>query len=277
MTDQRATVDDRPAGGAVHAPTPPTAQWHPAALWLPLLGAGIVVALWWLATIVLDIQPFILPAPPDITETFFRLPGYLLGQTWTTLVETLAGFGLAVVGGLLVAMALTAFKFVERALFPLLVAANAVPKIAIAPLLIVWLGFGAGPKIVMVFLISFFPIVVATVSGLASMPAELGELARSLSASRRQAFVKLRIPWALPQVFIGLKVGITLAVVGAVVGEFSGGDKGLGYVIVASGSSADTALAFAAMTLLAVMSVTLFYLVAAAERLLLPWAREISG
>lgn len=254
-----------------------TARWHPSALWLPLLGAVIVVVLWWLATIVLGIEPFVLPAPPDIAEAFFRLPGYLLRQTWTTLVETLAGFGLAAVGGLLVAVALTASRVVERALFPLLVAANAVPKIAIAPLLIVWLGFGSVPKIVMVLLISFFPIVVAAVSGLATTPVELSELARSLSASRRQMFVKLRIPWALPQIFIGLKVGITLAVVGAVVGEFSGGDQGLGYVIVASGSSADTALAFAAMTLLAVMSVTLFYLVSGAERLLLPWAREISG
>jgi NitT/TauT family transport system permease protein len=277
MADRRATVDERSAGGTVLDAGTRTARWHPAALWLPLLGAGIVVALWWLATIVLDIQPFILPAPPDVTGAFFRLPGYLLRQTWTTLVETLAGFGLAVAGGLIAAVGLTAFRVVERAVFPLLVAANAVPKIAVAPLLVVWLGFGSVPKIVMVFLISFFPIVVAAVSGLASMPAELGELARSLSASRRQTFVKLRIPWALPQIFIGLKVGITLAVVGAVVGEFSGGDRGLGYVIVASGSSADTALAFAAMTLLAVMSVTLFYLVSAAERLLLPWAREISA
>jgi NitT/TauT family transport system permease protein len=273
MADPRATVDDLAAGDTGTR----MARWQPAALWLPLLGAAIIVALWWLATIVFAVQPFILPAPPDITEAFFRLPGYLLRQTWTTLVETLAGFGLAVAGGLLAAVALTASRVVERALFPLLVAANAIPKIAVAPLLIVWLGFGSVPKIVMVFLISFFPIVVAAVSGLTSMPAELGELARSLSASRRQMFVKLRIPWALPQIFIGLKVGITLAVVGAVVGEFSGGDQGLGYVIVASGSSADTALAFAAMMLLAVMSVTLFYLVSATERLLLPWAREISA
>jgi NitT/TauT family transport system permease protein len=277
MADRRVTADDLMAGDTDYAAETRAARWQPSALWLPLLGAVVVVALWWLATIVFAIQPFILPAPPDITEAFFRLPGYLLRQTWTTLVETLAGFGLAVAGGLLAAVALTASRVVERALFPLLVAANAVPKIAVAPLLIVWLGFGSVPKVVMVFLISFFPIVVAAVSGLASMPAELGELARSLSASRRQTFVKLRIPWALPQVFIGLKVGITLAVVGAVVGEFSGGDQGLGYVIVASGSSADTALAFAAMTLLAVMSVTLFYAVSATERLLLPWAREVTA
>ena len=128
-----------------------------------------------------------------------------------------------------------------------------------APLLVVWLGFGSVPKISMVVLISFFPIVVAAMSGLTSTPVELTELARSLSASRSQTFVKLRIPWALPQIFVGLKVAVTLAVVGAVVGEFAGGDQGLGYVIVASGASADTSLAFAAMTLLSAMSVILFY------------------
>jgi NitT/TauT family transport system permease protein len=144
-------------------------------------------------------------------------------------------------------------------------------------LLVVWLGFGSVPKICMVVLISIFPIVVATMSGLTSTPVELTELARSMSASRRQTFVKLRIPWALPQIFVGLKVAVTLAVVGAVVGEFAGGDQGLGYVIVASGASADTSLAFAAMTLLSAMSVILFYLVVTVERLLLPWAREITG
>lgn len=141
----------------------------------------------------------------------------------------------------------------------------------------VWLGFGSVPKIAMVVLIAFFPIVVATMSGLTSTPVELAELAESLSASRLQTFVKLRIPWALPQIFVGLKLGVTLSVVGAVVGEFSGGDQGLGYVIVASGASADTPLAFAAMTLLSAMSVLLFYFVAVLERLFLPWAREITG
>jgi NitT/TauT family transport system permease protein len=114
-------------------------------------------------------------------------------------------------------------------------------------------------------------------SGLTSTPIELAEPARSLTASRLQTFVKLRIPWALPQIFVGLKLAVTLSVVGAVVGEFAGGDQGLGYVIVASGASADTPLAFAAMTLLSVISVLLFYVLVVLEHLLLPWAREITG
>ncbi|WP_405726835.1 ABC transporter permease [Streptomyces sp. NBC_01537] len=244
---------------------------------LPTAGAVAVVAVWWLSTIAFDINPFILPSPPDIVRRFTELPGFLLDQTWSTLAETLAGFGLAVVVGLLTAVLLTASRTVERAVLPLLVAANAVPKIAVAPLLVVWLGFGPVPKIAMVVMIAFFPIVVAAMSGLTSTPIELAELARSLTASRLQTFVKLRIPWALPQIFVGLKLAVTLSVVGAVVGEFAGGDQGLGYVIVASGASADTPLAFAAMTLLSVISVLLFYVLVVLERLLLPWAREITG
>jgi NitT/TauT family transport system permease protein len=246
-------------------------------LGLPVLGAATAVGGWWLITLVFGIRPFILPAPPDIVRSFLTLPTYLLEQVWVTLQETLIGFGLAVAGGLGIAVALSASQFVQRTTLPLLVAANAVPKLALAPLLLVWLGYGQLPKIVMVILISFFPIVVAAMSGLVATPAELGELARSLSASRLQSFVKIRFPWALPQVFIGLKVGVSLALVGAVVAEFSGSNQGLGYVIVASGSSADTPLAFASITLLALLSVGLFYAIVLAERMLLPWARETSA
>jgi NitT/TauT family transport system permease protein len=244
---------------------------------LPVLGGVIVIAVWWLAVVVLDIKPFVLPAPPDVVRSFGRLPGYLFRQTWATLAVTVIGYVLAVLVGLVTAVLLTASRIVERAILPLLVAANAVPKIAVAPLMVLWLGFGSAPKIFMAALIAVFPIVVAAMSGLTSAPLELTELARSLSASRWQTYRKLRIPWALPQIFVGLKLAIALAVVGTVVGEFAGGDRGLGYVIVASGASADTALAFAAMVLLSATSVILFYLVVAVERLLLPWAREITG
>ncbi|GAA3770376.1 hypothetical protein GCM10022403_002160 [Streptomyces coacervatus] len=196
----------------------------------------------------------------------------MLRQTWQTFAETAVGFALAVAAGLATAVLLTASRTVERAVMPLLVAVNAVPKIAVAPLLVVWLGFGTAPKVFMVALLAWFPVVVATMAGPTPVPLELTELARSLTASRWQTYRKLRIPRALPQVFTGLRLGVTLAVVG----EFAGGDQGLGYVIVASGGNADTPRAFAAMALLSVMSVLLFYLVVLLERLL-PWAREVSG
>lgn len=250
-------------------------RWYPLAL--PVVGATLAIGLWWGATVVFGIRSFFLPAPPDIVAAFLAQPEYLLREAWATLRETVIGFLIAVVAGLLIAMALTASRSVERATLPLLVALNSIPKVAVAPLLVVWLGFGQKPKIVLVVLICFFPIVVATIAGLTSTPADLGELASSLSASWWQAYVKVRLPWALPQVFVGLKVAISLAVIGAVVAEINNPNQGLGAVIVLSGTSFDTPLAFAAIALLALISIVLFYLVVALERLLLPWARAISA
>ena len=247
------------------------------AVWLPLVGAATAVALWWLVTVVFDIRPFFLPAPPDVVASFLRNPGYMLRESWVTTYESLLGFGIATVCGLAVAVVLAAVRAIERATMPLFVALNSVPKVALAPLLVVWLGFGPKPKIVMVVLICFFPIVVATMAGLTSTPVELSELGRSLSASWWQMFVKVRMRWALPQVFVGLKVAISLAVVGAIVAEIANPGQGLGSVIVLSGSSADTPLAFASITLLALISVVLFYAIVGLERVLLPWAREITG
>ena len=246
---------------------------------LPIVALAVLIGLWWLATIVFHIQSFLLPSPADVVRSFAGTPGYLLQQAGWTLLETLIGYAIAAVAGLLVAMVLTAIRPLQQAMLPLLVAVNSVPKVAVAPLLVVWLGFGMTPKIVMVVLIAFFPIVVSSMAGLSSTPADLAELARSLSASHSQAFLKVRLPWALPQVFVGLKVAISLAVIGAVVGELTNasGDQGLGFVITASGATNDTALAFAAITLLAILAIGLFYLVAGAERLLLPWHRSVTA
>ncbi|MFY1668651.1 ABC transporter permease [Plantactinospora sp. WMMB334] len=253
----------------------------PARLWsnvgLPVLGALLAIGAWWLIAEMFDINPFFLPAPPDVVDAFVRLPGYLLGETWVTLLETVIGFGVAAGGGLLIALLLAAFRTVERMTMPLMAAINAIPKVALAPLLLVWMGFGPGPKIVMVILVCFFPIVVSAMAGLTSTPSDLRELVHSLSASWWQTFVKVRLSWALPQIFVGLKVAISLAIIGAIIGEVVNPDKGLGAVIVNSGASADTPLAFAALTLLALMGAALFYLMVTIERLVAPWAREISS
>ncbi|WP_432837713.1 ABC transporter permease [Dactylosporangium sp. CA-092794] len=243
----------------------------------PLLGAAAAIGVWWAITVVFHIRPFFLPAPPDIVTSFRGSPSYLLRETWTTLTETLIGFGIAMVAGLVVSIVLAASRTIERATLPLLVALNSVPKVALAPLLVIWLGFGPHPKIVLVALICFFPVVVATMAGLASTPAELGELSRSLSASGWQTYLKIRLPWALPQIFVGFKVALPLAVIGAVVAENSNPAHGLGAVVALSGGSADTPLAFAAITLLALLSIALFYFIVLLERLLIPWARAISG
>jgi NitT/TauT family transport system permease protein len=263
----------------------PDAGRHPRVSWprawdaigLPAVGGLAIVGLWWLATVVFGIRSFFVPRPPEVVGAFLRLPGHLLTHAGYTLAETLLGFGAAALGGMSLAVLLTAWRVLERATMPWVVAVNAVPKVALAPLLVVWLGFGMRPKVVLVVLICFFPVVVSTMAGLTSTPTELTELARSLSASGWQAFVKVRLPWALPQIFVGLKVAISLALVGAVVGEIQNPDHGLGAVILSAGTSADTPLAFAAIGLLGLLGVGLFYLVAGVERTLLPWARETTG
>lgn len=244
---------------------------------LPLLGVTVFIALWWLAKVAFDINSVILPSPPEIVESFLERPSYLLQQAWATFTTIMIGYVAACVGAVMVAMILSASRTIERATMPLLVALNSIPKVALAPLLVVWMGFGRGPKIVLVIVICFLPVVVASISGLTSTPSDLGELSRALSSSWWQAYLKIRLPWALPQIFVGLKVAITLSVIGAVVAEIQNPDRGLGSVIALSGASLDTALAFACIVLLAMISVSLYYLTVLAERLLLPWAREIAA
>jgi NitT/TauT family transport system permease protein len=245
-------------------------RWHAAAaVGLPVAGTLAVVGVWWISTAVLEIRAFLLPSPPQVAAAFARLPGYLTRNTWVTLAETVQGFGFAAAAGLLVGLVLASSRTVSQALYPSLVALQAIPKLALAPLLVVWLGFGQSPKIVMVVLVCLFPIVLATTTGLTRTPTDLTELARSLAASRWQAFTKIRIPYAMPQIFTGLKTAMPLAVIGAVVGELFGATAGLGFVIQTAGS--DTAMVFAALALLATMSISLFYLLVAAERLLVPW------
>lgn len=241
---------------------------------LPLVALAATLGVWWLVKWAFSWQAFILPSPADVARELWDRRGFLPGQTWTTLLETLEGFVIAIAIGVALAIVIAYSRALERSLYPLLVAMNAVPKLAIAPILVLWMGFGAGPKVAMVVLLCVFPIVLSTATGLASTAVELDELVRSLGASKVQAFRKVRFPAALPHVFVGLKVGISLAVIGAVIGEFVGATRGLGYVIVASGQNADTTLAFASITVLAVMSVVLFYVLVVLERLLVPWARH---
>lgn len=242
---------------------------------LPAATLAALVGLWWLLKLAFSWPTFVVPSPADVAESLWEGRDYLPRQFWVTLAETLEGFGLAIAIGVPLAVAIAYSRFLERTIYPVLLAVNAVPKIAIAPILVIWMGFGQGPKVVMVVLLAVFPIVLSAATGLKATPAELEELARSLTASAWQTFAKVRFPAALPHVFVGLKVAISLAVIGAVIGEFVGASEGLGYVIVNSGANADTSLAFASMALLAVMSIALFYGLVALERLLVPWAKHV--
>jgi NitT/TauT family transport system permease protein len=175
--------------------------------------------------------------------------------------------------GFLLALLIAYSPLLERMLYPLIVASQAVPKIAIAPLFILWFGFGIWPKVVVTVLLVFFPVVVTSAEGLMSVDRNLIDLLRSVNATPLQIFTKVRLPHALPQVLAGLKIAIALAVVGAVVGEWVGADKGLGYMILFANSQLDTTLSFAAITLLVVMGVVLFIAVDLLGRLITPWQR----
>ncbi|KAA9085575.1 ABC transporter permease [Microbacterium radiodurans] len=243
-----------------------------SAIALPLVAVVGAIALWWGATVVFAVPTFIVPGPQVVAETLVANFPFLLEQAGATVLETVLGFVIAIIIGVPLAMLIARYRVLEQMLYPLLLAINSVPKVAIAPVLLVWMGFGITPKVVMVVLLCFFPIVLSTVAGLRSTPSDLVELTSSLSARPLEEFTKVRLWWALPQIFVGLKNAITLAVIGAVIGEFVGSSSGLGFVIVQSGASANMALAFAAILLLAVISIVLFYMLVLVEKRLLPWA-----
>src|SRR3569832_1126276 len=195
----------------------------------------------------------------------------LLRQSWPTTYATVCGFALSALFGIPVAMLIAGSKTVESYVYPLLVFSQSVPKIAIAPLFVVWFGFGIIPKVISAFLLGFFPVVVSAVQGLKSVDPDMGDLARAMQGSRFQVFCAVNLPHALPAIFSGLKVSVTLAVVGAVVGEFVGSNSGIGYVMQRSIGTFDLPTMFAALVILALLGVILFWIVDRIEKLGIPW------
>lgn len=242
----------------------------------PLLGATLtfilLIALWEFLVRQLQIPGWLLPSPSAIASAMIEWRSEMAGHSLVTLYETLVGFALAIAISVPLAVAVVYSPLLQNTVYPILLALQSMPKVAIAPLLALWIGFGTLPKIVVVFLVCFFPIVVATATGLSAVPAPLMDLIRSLSATSVQTFIKIRFPTAMPHIFVGLKIAITFAVIGAVIGEFVGSENGLGYLILISTSQSRTPLAFGALVLLTVMSIVLYYAVVAIERLVVPWA-----
>lgn len=247
------------------------------AVGLPILGVLIALGAWWLTTSLQLIHPLVLPPPDEVWAEFGKSADRLLEHAAVTTQEVVLGFLLSAAFGTLIGLGLAASHVLERMFMPLLVAVNAVPKITIGPLLVVAMGWGQTPILTMVFLLCFFPIVLATATGLAGTPADLAELARSLDASRWQTFRKVRLPAAVPQIFVGLKVGMPLAAIGAVIGEFQAGEGGLGYLIQAAAGVGQSTLVWAAILLIGIISIVLYFLLVVVERLALPWVRETTS
>ena len=232
---------------------------------------GAILVAWEAYCRLAGVSPVVLPAPTRIVEQLWAFRGEALRHAVPTLVETGLGLLISIAVSVLAAVAMDRFATVRRALEPLFVASQTVPVVAIAPLLVLWFGFGLAPKILIVVLVTFFPVTIALLDGFAAPSGEASDLLRSFGASRMDIFRKLRWPAALPSLFTGLRLAATYGVIGAVFGEYVGAYEGLGIWMQLSQNAFRTDLVFGAILLSAVLSVTLFGLVVVAERLVIPW------
>jgi len=232
----------------------------------------VIVIFGWEAVVRLFAIPaYLIPKPYDVLLVFRDDGSMLLDQSVPTTIATVAGFALSAGVGIPLAMLIAGSRTVEAYLYPLLVFSQSIPKVAVAPLFVVWFGFGMTPKVISAFLLGVFPVIVAGVQGFKSLEPDMRDLARSMRASRLQTFTFVMLPHAMPAIFSGLKVSVTLAVVGAVVGEFVGANSGLGFVLQRSIGNFELPTMFAALIMLALIGVVLFGLIDLAERLLVPW------
>jgi ABC-type nitrate/sulfonate/bicarbonate transport system permease component len=258
----------QPPAGAVHRLGPPLAL------------VAILLGAWELYARTSGVSPFVLPAPTQVLGALWDFRGEAVRHAIPTLVETVVGFSLSIAGATAVAIALDRVGWARRAVEPLLVGSQTVPIIAIAPLIVVWFGFGLLPKVLVVVLVTFFPITIALLDGFASTTAEATELLRSFGASAGQTFRKVRWPSGLPAFFTGLRISATYGVVAAVIGEYVGATEGLGIWMQLSQRSFRTDLVFAAILVTAVLSIGLYGVVVLVERATIPWwraSRAIGG
>jgi ABC-type nitrate/sulfonate/bicarbonate transport system permease component len=252
--------------GSVNGRRRLSGNWGPA-----MLIVLVLLGLWEGYVHLFAVPKWLLPAPSVIAVTLVTSRGLLLGHTLVTLVEVVIGFGLALLGGVLLACAMAVSRTLERALYPFVIASQMVPIIVIAPLLLVWVGYGLTPKVIVVALIAFFPIVVNMVDGLKSVDPDIINLLRTMGANRWQIFVKVQMPASLPLLFSGTRVAMAVSVIGAVIGEWVGSSQGLGYLMIRSKPQFLTERVFAAIVVLSVMGIALFVLVGIVEKLAIPW------
>jgi NitT/TauT family transport system permease protein len=237
----------------------------------PLIATGVLILAWYAMIWLLDLEPLYLPTPASVAGAFGTEWQMLLDHSWITVEESIFGLGLAVGVGVVLAVLIAEVPALNRAIMPLLVVSQAVPKVAVAPLFVIWFGFGIGPKVVVAFFVAFFPVVVSTASGLKSISREELDLFRTITPRRWPLYRHLKIPRAMPQFFDGVKVASSLALIGAIVGEFVSADEGLGYLVTIMNRDLRTPEMFAVFVMLSIVGIVLFYAVVLIERLLMPW------
>jgi NitT/TauT family transport system permease protein len=257
------------------APTRPLLPRWAADVAQPVVALVIFVALWEAVCRVFHVRAFLLPPPSAIFADTTELLGPVVMHTLATGETVLLGFAVSVIVSLPLAVLITASPVIANAVYPLLVLTQAIPKVALAPILVVMLGSNELPRVVVTFLVAFFPLVLSIAAGITAVPPELIELGRACKASRWRELWRIRLPYAVPFVFSGLKAAITLSVVGAVVGEFVNADRGLGYLIQTSTAFFRVPLAWGALVLLSLMGIVLFQIVVIVERVFFPWAVDL--
>ena len=240
----------------------------------PLVLLVLIVAMWQLACSVFAVPEFIFPSPLLIAQALREFTGPIALAAWQTFWVTMVGFGLSIIVGVLLGFLVGSTRIAYAAVFPLLVAFNAVPKAAIVPILVVWFGIGLGPGILTAFLISFFPITVNMATGLATLEPELEDVLRVLGAKRSDVLLKVGLPRSLPYFYASLKVAITLAFVGTVLAEMTAGDSGIGYMMQTAGSQQRLPLAFAGLVVIGVMAMAMYELFSLIEKRTTGWAHR---
>ncbi len=238
----------------------------------PIALTAAVLVLWEAAIRLFNVHTFVLPAPTAIVASLLENRDQLAVAAQATALEVLFGFVLAAITGGAVALVIVRFERFGRALYPLIVLFQNVPKVALAPIFILWFGYDLAPKVLLIVVIAFFPVAIDMLAGLQSVEPSFVSLMRSVGASNGKILLRVRIPHSLPYLMAGLKVAITFSVIGAIVGEFAGANKGLGYVIQFASTQLDTPLIFAALIVVSVLGLAFYYVVEFAERMMVPWA-----
>jgi NitT/TauT family transport system permease protein len=237
----------------------------------PLIVFVLLFAFWESAVHITGIKEYLLPPPSKVWTEFLKRSPTVLDGAWVTTQEIIAGYLLAIVVSIPLALSVAYSRFVENAIYPVVVFLQIVPKIAVAPLFIIWFGFGFTPKLLLVFLLSFFPIVVASIAGFKSVDPEIMDFAHTTGAGAWKMFAKIRLPQALPDIFTGLKVGAALSATAAVVAEFVASDRGLGYLLLQYNGNLETPMVFAIVVLLSLIGLAVYYVVELVERITIPW------
>ncbi len=244
--------------------------------WSPLILLILILLVWEAITKGLGVSEFIFPSPSRIWEQTLEHRTTIMGHAWRTYWVTMVGFGIAIVVGVLLGFLIGSSRIAYAALYPLMTAFNALPKAAFVPILVVWFGIGIGPAILTAFLISFFPIMVNIATGLATLEPELEDVLRVLGAKRWDVLTKVGLPRSMPYFFGSLKVAITLAFVGTTVSEMTASNEGIGYLLIAAGSSMQMGLAFSGLLVVGVMAMAMYELFSWIEKHTTAWAHRSS-